>query len=303
MIRALQYSFDEALGSLWRGRQSGILSTATIALALFVLGGFLLVTANLNRLGAEWSRAAELSVFLEDDVSPDDRDAIARALTTSGIVVSREHLTKADALARFKRSFADLAPAVDDLGENPLPESFEVRLQAGAAGGAAVDRLGAALRQMRGVADVRYDREWLDRLMNAVSVIRGIGLLLGTVLTLAAALTVANVVRLAFQARLDEIDIMELVGAPRAYISGPFVVEGVLQGGIGAFVALVALAVGFLAVRARYLVPLAAAINVSGIRFLPWPMAVLLVVGGMAVGCLGGLVAAWSGRFSRFTQS
>ena len=55
LMRALRYSFDEAAASLWRGRQSGVLSTATIALALFVLGAFLLVTANLERLGAEWS--------------------------------------------------------------------------------------------------------------------------------------------------------------------------------------------------------------------------------------------------------
>jgi cell division transport system permease protein len=113
-------------------------------------------------------------------------------------------------------------------------------------------------------------------------------------LTIAAALTVANVVRLALYARRDELDIMQLVGAPQAYIRGPFVMEGVLQGGIGALVALVALGAVFLAFRGRYLVPLASALNLSSIRFLPAEVCVLLVVGGMAVGCLGGLVAAWN---------
>ena len=69
-MRALRYALDEAFTSLWRGRQAGLLSTVTIALALFVLGGFLVVTANLERLGHEWSQAAELSVYLKDDITP-----------------------------------------------------------------------------------------------------------------------------------------------------------------------------------------------------------------------------------------
>jgi len=114
------------------------------------------------------------------------------------------------------------------------------------------------------------------------------------VLTIAAALTVANVVRLALYARRDELEIMQLVGAPQAYIRGPFVMEGVLQGGAGALVALAALGIAFLALRGRYLVPLASAINISSVAFLPLGACVLLVLGGMAVGCLGGLVAAWN---------
>jgi cell division transport system permease protein len=130
--------------------------------------------------------------------------------------------------------------------------------------------------------------------MSAIGVVRGVGLVLGAVLTVAAALTVANVVRLALYARRDELEIMQLVGAPQAFIRGPFVMEGVLQGGAGAILALAALGVAFLALRGRYLVPLASAINISSVRFLPVELCVLLVVGGMAVGCLGGLVAAWN---------
>jgi cell division transport system permease protein len=114
---------------------------------------------------------------------------------------------------------------------------------------------------------------------------------------MAAALTVANVVRLALYARRDEIEIMHLVGAPTVYVRGPFVMEGVLQGGIGALAAIAILGGAYLAVRGRYLAPLAAAMNVPSVQFLPVSTCVLLVLGGMVVGCLGGLVAA------RFTQS
>jgi hypothetical protein len=70
--------------------------------------------------------------------------------------------------------------------------------------------------------------------------------------------------------------------------------EGVFQGGAGALLALAVLGVAYLALRARYFVPLAAALNVSSIQFLPLQLCFLLVVGGMAVGCIGGLVAAWN---------
>ena len=283
--------------SLWRGRQAGLLSTATIALALFVLGGFLLVTANLERLGAEWSSAAELSVYLKDDVTPARaarrRGGCWRRATSSP---AHEYVSKAEALARFKQTFGDLAAAVDGARRQSA---------AGVARGAAAPgRRRAARRrrarrrgcaQMPGVADVRYDRQWLDRLLSAIDVVRGVGLVLGAVLTIAAALTVANVVRLALYARRDELEIMQLVGAPQAYVRGPFVMEGVLQGGIGALVALVALAAAFLALRGA-LSGAAGGGAQPVVGPLPAARAVrrCWCVGGMAVGCLGGLVAAWN---------
>jgi cell division transport system permease protein len=293
-MRALQYAFEEAFTSLWRGRQAGLLSTLTIALALFVLGGFLVVTANLERLGAEWSNSAELSIYLKDDITADERRALETALVPGDLVAAHEYVSKSDALVRFKQTFGDLAAAVDGAGGNPLPASLEVRLRPAPGVGGGVDSLASQLRQMPGVADVRYDRQWLTRVVSAINVVRGVGLFLGLVLTVAASLTVANVVRLALFARRDELEIMDLVGAPNAYVRGPFIMEGLLQGGIGALVALTALGVAFLAMRARYLVPLASALNLSSIRFLPMELCLVLIVGGMAVGCLGGLVAAWN---------
>ena len=95
-MRALRYAFGEATASLWRGRQSGLLSIGTIALALFVLGGFLIMTANLERLGAEWSSSAEMSVYLSDEVTDEERRAIESALAPSEIVASQEYVSKDD---------------------------------------------------------------------------------------------------------------------------------------------------------------------------------------------------------------
>ncbi len=294
-MRAIRYALDEALASLWRGRRSGVLSTLTIALALFVLGGFLLVAANLERLGAGWTSAAEMSVYLEDGASEAERGAIERAIAAEPAVLGREFVSKEEALRRFRRTFGELGAALDSVGDNPLPASFELRVAAGPDARSSLERLAETLRQLPGVTDVRDDRLWMDRLARLSTLLRGIGLALGSVLALAAALTVASVVRLALHARRDELEIMRLVGAPSEYVRGPFLMEGVIQGGAGAAMALAALGVGYLMLRSRYLAPLASAADLSALGFLPWQLSVLLVAGGMVVGGIGGAVAAWSG--------
>src|SRR5207237_337742 len=152
-MRALRYAIEEAAQSLWRGGQAGLLSTLTIALALFVLGGFLVVTANLDRLGSEWSRAAELSVYLKDEATPAERRAIEGTLASSGVVATSEYVSKSDALARFKQTFSDLSNALDTLGGNPLPASIEARLRPGPGTSNAVDAL--AVRHGRRAAGRR----------------------------------------------------------------------------------------------------------------------------------------------------
>ncbi|HZB25981.1 MAG TPA: ABC transporter permease [Vicinamibacterales bacterium] len=292
-MRALKYFLSEAASSLWRGRASAIFAVLTIAAGLFVLGFFLVVNANVQRVAARWGEAAEMSVFLKDDASAADLKMVDELVGGSGLAAEREYVSKADALARFRQEFPDLAPATARLERNPFPASFEVRLRPEAQrAGEAVDGLAATLSGVGGVAEVRYDRRWLSRLNAAIRFVGGIGALIVTMLALAAALTVANVVRLAAYARRDEIEIMQLVGAPLAYVRGPFIAEGVLQGGIGALLAIVTLAVVFTTARARYGSMAAEALGLGAITFLPIELCLLLVGGGMLLGCLGGLVVA-----------
>ncbi len=292
-MRALRYFLSEAGASLWRGRTSAVLAVLTIAAGLFVLGFFLIVNANVQRVAARWGEAAELSVFLKDDASASNLKAIDDLIAGSGLAAERHFVSKADALIKFREDFPDLAPATARLERNPFPSSLEVRLRPEAQfAGEAVDSLATTLSGAPGVAEVRYDRRWLSRLNAAIRFVGGIGALIVAMLAIAAALTVANVVRLAAYARRDEIEIMQLVGAPLAYVRGPFVAEGVLQGGAGALLAIVVLGLVFSAGRARYGTVAAEALGLGTITFLPVELCVLLIVGGMLLGCLGGLVVA-----------
>lgn len=283
-MRALQYFFTEAFASLWRSRGAAALAIATIAVGLFVLGVFLVLNANMQRVVDRWSESAELSVFLGDEATPEQLKAIDEMVARSGLTADRVYVSRDEALERFSRDFPDLASSASALGSNPMPASFELRLRPEAQDApAAVDGLGKALAGMPGVTDVRYDRDWLARLNTVVRGARIAGAVIVTLLAIAAAMTVANVVRLAAAARRDEIEIMQLVGAPFAYVRGPFLAEGVLQGGIGAAVALAALAAAYQFVRMRF---------AGDLIFLSIPFVGVLLLGGMAVGCLGGYAVA-----------
>ena len=122
-----------------------------------------------------------------------------------------------------------------------------------------------------GVADARYDKDWLARVGAGLGTIRAAGFALAVLMAVAAAVTVATVVRLGLRARRDELEIMELVGAPLAFIRGPFVAEGFLQGGIGALLALTSLWVGFLVAMAWWGPNLNALLDGGAVQFLPVP--------------------------------
>jgi cell division transport system permease protein len=121
-----------------------------------------------------------------------------------------------------------------------------------------------------------------------VRLVRGVGTFLGGVLALAGVFTISNVIRLTIYAREDELDIMRLVGATRGYVKGPFVAEGMLQGGLGGTAAVLLLwaALGWLS-RALSSSELLGRASLAP----PFPVSLLLVVGGMIVGLAGSLVS------------
>jgi len=291
-MRAIDYALREAWGSLWRSGRSTLLAVLAITLAAVVLGAILLVSWNVDQLLTQWTTATEFSVFLRDDATSEQRGAIEAAIDQSGVTDGREYVSKADALTRFRSQFADLASLTSDLDDNPFPASLEVRVRADAEQNGRADALVTRVAALPGVADVRYDREWLARVSSGLNAIRGAGFALALLMALAAAVTVAAVVRLGLHARRDEIEIMKLVGSPVAFIRGPFIAEGFLQGGLGAMLAIALLWAGFALVSAWWGGDLTSMLDGAVLHFLPWRTVGLLVAGAMFVGAAGGFAAS-----------
>ena len=295
-MNVVAYAIGEAWRSMWRRRVESLMAVLTASASLFVLGLLLLAGASASQVLDRWSAAAEFSVFLADSATAGERAAIERTLGSSGLVAGQAFVPAEEALRRFSRQFPDLAAAAASLSANPLPASYEVQLRPELARDPGVGRLAAQLRQQAGVSDVRYDRRWIERLLAFVGAARAAGLVLVAVLTLAACLTITGVVRLALHARRAEIEIMQLVGAPLAYIRGPFVLEGTLLGLTGALVALGVLVAVYLFAREPLVGWAAGLVAVGDVRFLPFGLMAGLVGGGAGIGCLGGLLAARTAR-------
>jgi cell division transport system permease protein len=291
-VRAIDYALRQGWASLWRGKGSTVFAVLAIALASSVLGAVGLVTFNADRILARWWESAEFSVYLRDDATSEQRGMVETLLDQSEVVSGREYVSKDQALARFRREFAELASMTAELGGNPFPASLEVRLQDRGDATGEGESLLRRVATLPGVADVRYDRAWLARVGQGLEALRRVGVALAILLAVAAAVTVASVVRLGMHARKDEIEIMELVGASAVFIRGPFVAEGLLQGGIGALVALVVVFTGYRIALALWGVDLTLALDGMAPRFLPVSLSAGLVAGGMLVGSLGGLIAS-----------
>jgi cell division transport system permease protein len=291
-VTVVGYAFDEAWVSLKRSGRSALVSIGTIAIAFVTLGGFLLLSVNVQDVLDRWLQAAEMSVYLLDGATPEERGALEEHLRSQPNVAEVEYVSKERALERFRADFPELRDVTESLGENPFPSAIEVRLRTGDAGDAIADELSKEVAGRPGVADVRFDRRWLSRLIGIVTTARAAAALAAAILMLGAAFTVAAVVRLSIYARRDELEIMQLVGAPFSYIRGPAIVEGLLLGGIGAATALLVVAALY-SMLAQWLgTDLAGLIGVGQLRFLGWTEMAIVLLGGVGVGAAAGTVAS-----------
>lgn len=290
-MSSIGYAVDEALASVRRAGRSAAMSIGTIAIAFLTLGGFLLVSINLQALVDQWAAAAEISVYLRDDIPADARSALVDELSRLGAVETVEYVSKKDALDRFTRDFPELADVAVSTG-NPFPPSIEIQLRTDVDAASSVEAIATQIATREGVLDVQYDQQWLERLLVVIRTVRIAGLIVVGVLVLGAAFTVAAVVRLSLQARSDELEIMRLVGAPYSFIRGPAVAEGALLGAIGAIVALALLAVGASVAGSQIASVAAEWGSTATLRFLGIGDALLLVAAGGLVGGLAGLVAS-----------
>jgi len=291
LLRALGYSVEEAVVELWRNRLVNLISIATIAVSLFILGIFLSISANLNELMEGWASRVQLTLYLEPETTGNEDEALRDLLAKSPEVESFEYVSQEAAVSRFRSYFPELEALPDLLETNPLPASFEVNVAVDHRAPEQVRAFARRLDAVSGVSEVDYDLLWIERLSSIIELTQVLGLAVGAALVLASVFTIFNVIKLTVYGRQDEIGIMRLVGATHTYIRGPFLVEGILQGGLGGLLALgfLYLAHEFLlreALRSFQLLPAA-----DWLHFVPPSAWLFIVAGGMLVGLLGSLLS------------
>ena len=233
-----QHLLSEMLINFRRGGWGVVASIGAFTVAFLVTGIFLLLTLNLSIAVAQWAEDFQVVVFLHDGNTPDKLTLLRKRLDKELAVREVTYVSKSQALADFRKQLRDQESLLEGLKDNPLPASFQLRIHKKYQTADALRQLAASLKRVEGVEDVLYGQEWIERLTGIIQVMKILGIVIGGVLGVTSLFIVANTIRLAVYARAEEIEIMRLVGATRAYIQLPLILEGSLQGGVGAALAL-----------------------------------------------------------------
>ena len=266
-------------------RNTGMQMTAigTVAITIVLLGLFLFVRAAVADAGRQLLDQIEVSAYLGTDATPAQVTAIAHFLAQDPRVASTQFVPKREALAELReRTKGTIDTAL--LTENPLPDKFRIK----ARDPDDVPALAANVRRLSGVHNVVYGQKIVQRLLQLGAVLRRIGIAVIVVFFAVAGIIISNTIRLTVYARRREIAIMQLVGATSTYIRLPFICEGLLDGVIGALVAVALLGIARAALWPRLLdaVPWA---QLTAVPLDARVLAAQLIVVGAAIG----VVASW----------
>jgi cell division transport system permease protein len=257
-----------------------------ICLSFLIVGAFLSLANNLQRVARQVSADMVVTFFLDKAAPPADLAALERRVRSSPLVAEVRIVAAGEALERFRRSFPELRDILENLKGNPFPASLEARLKDKARDSKEIAGFVREIRAIRGVADAQYNRDWVDRMQALSRLARAVGFFLGGILVLASFFIVSNVIKLNVIARKNEIEILRLVGATNLFIRVPFLLEGMAMGILGS---LVSLGLLFVAVRLFpvYVGSLGALQQILNFRFLTPSQALGLVAAGAAIGLVG----------------
>jgi cell division transport system permease protein len=284
VFRRVFRSFQEVLST-------HLLTSGTMAMTLFIFGGFLLAQENLQGLFRGWGSRIHIFAYLGNRLAASEAESLVQRVRAYPEIESVRFISQREAWESFKKSLGSQSGVLEGLSADTLPASLEIALKPGHRDHDSVAGAVERLRAEKAIDEVEYPQEWTENFTALMIGIEWAKWILGGFLFLATLLIVVNTVKLAIVARREEIEIMQLVGAPAGVVKMPFVIEGMLQGLFGAALSLVALWLAFLLLQAELPQTLAVFTARDGLRFLaPESMALLF--------CLGWVMGAFAGFFS-----
>lgn len=287
----LGFLIGEALRDLRRAGRVAVSAILLITLSLAALGAFWLVSSNIGQATDQWRNRVRIIVFLKRDASTAEGHAVADRVTAMPGVATVRYVSKAEALGTLKQVLGKDAGVADQLPVNPLPASLEVTPTAEGATPDGARALIARLAALPEVDEVGGGSQWIERLAQGRRLLNVVGAGVGAVLALAAILTVTTATTLVLHARRQEMEIMRLVGAPEVVVRMPLLLQGMMQGLLGAMIAIWALIGGFTLVGPRLEPLVHQTLGIERLTFLRPDNVVALMVAGTVLGGLGGWLA------------
>ncbi|WP_300749485.1 permease-like cell division protein FtsX [Janthinobacterium sp.] len=233
-FRQHRFALGSALIHLRKSPSGFLLNVFVVAIALSLPFAGLTMLDNVRPMSEQMSVDPEMSVFLKIDTPREQAKGLAgdiRKIVQGNKKAKIVFIPREDALDSLK-SKNGLADVLNTLGENPLPDSYVLKLDAfnSATEAQDVDAVAEQLRQLPGVESVQVDSAWVKRLAALLGVLRLVLLLLAITLGAAVIAVVFNTIRLQVMTQRDEISVSKLIGATDTFIHRPFYYTGALLG-------------------------------------------------------------------------
>ncbi|MFV2113503.1 permease-like cell division protein FtsX [Micromonospora sp. DT178] len=239
----VKYVLSEVLVGLWRNVTMTIAMIITMAVSLTMLGASGLMYRQVDDMKDLYYKNIEVSIFLDQEVSPEQRDALDAKLKGDPLVKEVLYVNKDEAYKRFQEMFQDAPDLLSAVKADSLPESFRLKLN----NPEQYKNIYDQYKDAEGVDEIVDQSRLLDKIFDILTSIQNIALAAAIVMAIAALLLVANTIQVAAYSKRREVAVMKLVGASNWFIQAPFVLEAVVAGLIGSLLGLVAL------IAAKYL--------------------------------------------------
>jgi len=227
----------ETLRSFRRAPLLSALSITTIAFSLFTIGLFGLVAVNMREALRGISSRVEIEAFVLRGTPAETITLAAQDIAAFPEVASVQYVDEDQALQRAQRELVEFKDAYRDLQVNPLPASLEVSLKEPYRDAVHATAVAKRIEGFPFVDDVRFGREWIERLDRLRNLAGFVGLVIGLAFAAVAVVIIGVTIRMTVLQRAREISIMRLVGATDAFIRGPFLLDGALKGFLGGVLA------------------------------------------------------------------
>ena len=291
MMRRSFFLMRKALHA-WRDSLGVVLLTiATLAASLILLGLYAMALKNLEGVALIWGRSAQIAVYLDHKQGEAQEEQLRHTISTWSNVEIVLFLSPEEALERFRHTSKEAAALVEGVEASILPPMLELWPTRETADLTSVTEIAEKIGTLPGVLGVDFGKEEFETLQTVIGVLRTVGLGGGIFIALAIAFIIANTIRLSVYARLDEITILRLVGATNWYIRAPFLLEGAQAGLCAGLLAsgLLFLADHFFASKLSQL--LSETFTGMNVSLFAWDIAAIMLLVGMILGSLGSSLA------------
>jgi cell division transport system permease protein len=277
--------FKRAIDDILQNGFLNFVTIVTISLAILIASAFILFFINTSEIFDSWKQGLRIMAYLKPGIQGDDLIQLERSLKSLHGVHTVQFISKHEAITRLKSQMKHQSSLFENLAKNPLPDSFEIRMQTSTGSWQKIESLAAQIEALVLIEEVEYGQRWIGRFVRIISLFRLAGYAMGALFFIATVFIIANTIRLVIYSRREEVEIMRLVGATDRFIKIPFYIEGLIQGGLGASLGITMLFCSFFLISSNIEQELWP--DFLGLQFLPPATIVLILLGSMLVGWLG----------------